>query len=650
MQKHPWLKWLIVLLALLGVGLVVRFVLAWRALPDAARAVDIATIAIASIWCYYGLYLRRDRRWFRTQLAYLIISNIVWLAAFLFLVSGRTQWAINLFGIWSLVAIGLSGVWLITAIASGGHPVIGIARSVILQAARLHVVKVVIAAVVLMIMLLPGWMDAAERLDYRVAFYLKWSLALSAFLLSIMTIVLACYTISYDLTRHQLFMIASKPVGRFQYLFGKWLGFALLNLVLCAIVGVGVWLGGRSLAAEPLPDPLTLEALRYKTITENDVLAARVTAYPVPGSETNLQALVQGEFDELKRQFPGTLPERLEDLDEQSVSELRGKAIARWHTIEPLRHRTYVFEGFKQLRDDFEAWATKRRDLIGQYEQLMKENRAEEAERTAREIDELAPPAGALRLRLKPKHSTEAPDRMIHMAMRVGGQASPLAAMPNDTVRELPIPLHLIEPDGRVVVSIANANAADPNRTHNAKIIFDPYQDIELLYTAGTFEGNLVRAMAVHWVRLSFLAMFSIAASTFLGFPMACFTALAFYCLIVLRAYIAESVDSYAPFSVKDLSKWDVLIAILRGIWVGITSGDVWGIIKLIIVLIGNVVLLIAPSFGYYNPTPLLADGRMVSLELVGESFLNVGLIATGFCLLVAWLFFRRRELAQVTV
>ena len=648
--KLPWIKWLLVLVALLGVGVVLRFVLIWRELPQVARVVEIVTIVLASLWCYYGLHLRRDRLWARTQRTYLILTNAAWLIAFLFYLTGRIEWAINLLGIWSLIAIGLLGVWLIGVIVSAGNPVLGVARTVILQATRLHVVKVVIAAVVLMLMLLPGALDPAERLNYRVGFYLVWSLRMATFMLSIMTAVLACYTICSDLSQRQMFMLASKPVGRFQYLAGKWLGLALLNAVLCAIVGVGVWLGARVLAAEPLPLPLTEEAIRNKAITDNDVLAARVTAYPVPSQETDLQSLVNGEFEELKRQFPGSLPNNLADVDGKTLSDLRGKAIARWHTIEPLRFRTYVFEGFKPLADEFAGWSKRRQDLIGRYEQLMRERREEEAQIVREQIESLQAPGATLRLRIKPKYTTSSPDGMVRLALRVGGQTAPLVPMPNDTVRELPIPISLVGPDGKVVVSIANANTENPDATHQSNIKFEPYEGIEMLYSAGTFEGNLVRSMTVHWLRLGFLAMLSIAAGTFLGFPMACLTSIFVYAIAVFSSFASESLNAYGNFSVRDKSKWEVFVTILNGMWEGVSTGDIGAVLKLFVKLIGDTTLLLVPSFGYYNSTPLLADGRMVTLELVLETGLYVGLIWTGVCMLGGWLLFRNKELARVTV
>lgn len=650
LSKHPWIKWLLVLITMVGVGVVLRFVLAWRELPGAAQIVDIATIALASAWCYYGLHLRRDRLWARTQRTYLILSNITWLLAAAYYATGRTEWAVNLMGIWLLIAIGLLGVWLIGAIVSAGHPVAGVARTVIMQATRLHVVKVVIAAVVLMLMLLPGALDPAERLNYRVSFYLIWSLRMATFMLSIMTAVLACYTICSDLSRRQMFMLAAKPVGRFQYLAGKWLGLALLNLVLCAIVGVGVWLGARVLAAEPFPNPITEESIRNKAITENDVLAARVTSYPVPGQETDLPGLVRGEYEELKRQFPGTLPEKLEDVDSQTVSDLRGKAIARWHTIEPLRFRTYVFEGFKPLADEFAAWAKKRQEMIARYESLTKERKTEEAQVVADQINSFDPPMASLRLRLKPKYTTSSPDGMLRMALRVNGQVAPLSPMPNDTVRELPIPLALVGPDGKISISIANANTENPNATHQSNIKFEPYEGIEMLYSAGTFEGNIVRSMIVHWVRLGFLAMLSLAAGTFLGFPMACLTSIFVYGIAVFSSFASESLDSYGNFSVKDKSKWEVFLTILKGMWDGVTTGDLGAVLKLFVKLIGDTTLLLVPSFGYYNSTPLLADGRMVTVDLVFETALYVGLIWTGISMFGGWLLFRNKELARVTV
>lgn len=650
MQKYPWIKWLLVLLVLIVIGVALRVVLAWRDLAGIARVVDIATVALVSIWCYYGLYLRRDRLWANTQRSYLAVSNVVWVLAYIFYVSDRITWTVNVMGIWSLVAIGIFGVWLIQVVVAIGHPIAGVARTVILQATRLYVVWFVIAAVVLMLILLPGSLDPAERLNYRVSFYLVWSMRLATFMLSIMTAVLGCYTICSDLTGRQMFMLASKPVGRFQYLFGKWLGLMLLNIVLCTIVGVGVWLGARLLSQEPPPRPITQEAVNNYVITHNDVLAARVTAYPVPADVAQLGSMIKSEFDRLKAEFPGMYPDKIEDLDEARLNELRGKAIATWHTIAPLGSRAYYFDGFKPLADAYANWIARQRELKAQYDQLIAERRNDEALAVRRQAEQIPPPSQALKLRLKPKYSNNSGDGMLHMVLRISGQVMQLDPMQNDTVREIPIPLAAIDQNGRLEVMIANANVANREATHKSNIVFDPYEDIEMLYSAGTFEGNIVRGMIVHWVRLGFLAMLSITAGTMLGFPMACLTSIFVYSVAVFNSFAAESLANYTSLDLKGKSKWDVFMAVLQGIWDSIASGDFVALLKLVAKLIGDITLLIVPSFGYYNSTPLIADGRMVPVELVTESIFFVGFIASGFCLLVGWLIFRRKELARVTV
>ncbi len=649
-QKHPWIKWLLVLIALIGVGLLLRFVLAWRDMPGFARAVDIATVILGSAWCYYGLYLRRDRIWAATQRDYLGASNIIWAKAYFFYAGDRIEWAVNLMGVWALVAMGIFGIWLIQQVVSMGHPIAGIARTVILQASRLHVVKFVIAVVVLMLILLPGSLDEAERLNYRVSFYLVWSLRLATFMLSILTAVLGCYTICSDLTRRQMFMLASKPVGRFQYLLGKWLGLMLLNLVLCAIVGGGVWLGARLLAEEPPPRPVTNEALANYRITHGDVLAARVTAYPMPADGGQLAGMIRDEFEELKRQFPGNYPDKIEDLDAARLNELQGKAVATWHTISPLSARVYHFDGFKPLHDAHRKWVARQRELEARYDELIRQRRNEEALAVRAEAQRTPQPAQVLRLRLKPKYTNNSDDGMLRMALRISGQVVALEPMLNDTVREIPIPLSLVDERGRVEVVIGNINLDNREATHKSNIVFDPYEDIEMLYSAGTFEGNILRGMIVHWVRLGFLAMLALATGTLLGFPMACLTSIFVYAVAVFNAFASESLANYTTLNLKDKSTWEVFMAVLQGIWDSIISGDFVALLKLIAKLIGDVTLLVVPSFGHYNSTPLIADGRMVSLDLVMQTLFFVGCVATGFCLFVGWMIFRRKELARVTV
>ena len=45
--------------------------------------------------------------------------------------------------------------------------------------------------------------------------------------------------------------------------------------------------------------------------------------------------------------------------------------------------------------------------------------------------------------------------------------------------------------------------------------------EFEIMWQASSFESNFARAMIVNWVKLAFLAMLGVVASTFLSFPVA---------------------------------------------------------------------------------------------------------------------------------
>jgi ABC-type transport system involved in multi-copper enzyme maturation permease subunit len=152
------------------------------------------------------------------------------------------------------------------------------------------------------------------------------------------------------------------------------------------------------------------------------------------------------------------------------------------------------------------------------------------------------------------------------------------------------------------------------------------------------------------WVRLSFLAMLGVMAGTFLGFPVACLLSFMIYFAAIASNYLKESLRFYAGYTDSNVDLWQKITVNGVGLIHNVTIGKYWEAIKIIIRLVGETFISVVPEFSTYNPTPLVSDGRLVSMGMLGESAIWVGLVSTGFCLLVAWWIFSRRELAKVTV
>ena len=173
---------------------------------------------------------------------------------------------------------------------------------------------------------------------------------------------------------------------------------------------------------------------------------------------------------------------------------------------------------------------------------------------------------------------------------------------------------------------------------------------LEILYQIGDFKGNLLRSLAMIWVRLGFLSMLGVLAGTFLGFPVACLFSFMIYFTAIASNYLKESLQFYAGYTDSGLNLYQKIVVVGGGLIQNIGKGEFWESTKIVIRLVGEAFISVVPEFSTYNPTPLVSDGRVVSIWMLGESAIWIGLVSTGFCLLMAWWIFSKRELAKVTV
>lgn len=94
---------------------------------------------------------------------------------------------------------------------------------------------------------------------------LTYTLGAITALLGLSTMWLACGTLARDIEDCQMQVVAVKPIARWEIWLGKWLGIVLLNAVLLAISGTGVyvllqWRAGRL----PADQQATLRNGRYR--------------------------------------------------------------------------------------------------------------------------------------------------------------------------------------------------------------------------------------------------------------------------------------------------------------------------------------------------------------------------------------------------
>ena len=151
-------------------------------------------------------------------------------------------------------------------------------------------------------------------------------------------------------------------------------------------------------------------------------------------------------------------------------------------------------------------------------------------------------------------------------------------------------------------------------------MMFDP-DGVELLYKVSDFEPNFFRALLVNLVKLSFLAMLGVCASTVLSFPVALLLGFAIFIIGALTPFLSIAVDHYAPDSAARVDQWVIRSIAVSAEW-----------------LLG--------AFGKVNPNGNLVEGKLVSWQLLLRTFFMLGIVWSGLTFLIGYLSFRRKELA----
>lgn len=571
-------------LVLIGVAIFLRGVVVYRAyttLPDWRKAA-ICVLAANDILFLCWLCVRHDH----TDTAYII--------------GGMTAMAVML----------IVGLWLIRKVLSPGIAAFGVARTLINEAMGMNIALVFIAILMLMVPVLPYTTDSNDFLRYRIGTFLAWSMWVTMIALSLMTIFLACATICREQQHRQIYMTLTKPIGRAEYLLGKWLGLVLLNLLLVSVASVGIYTFASLMGGMEARDG------NDRIVVDEQVLAARVSLLPTPvGGVAQLNARIATEVADnanagmyLDEQGQGRPPTAAEKR--QVVNQILNK----WHSIARLESQTYLFSG---LGDAMHR---------------------------------------VLSVQLKLKALADVPptNRRLFVEIRVNGRPLPsginVVDLHHDRVHVVNLPAQLIRPDGSLEVQIFNRHWQDKDKTPPTSISFTPQEGLQLLYRYGAFGPNLARAMVIVWILLCFLAMVGLSAGTFLGFPVASLLSTMVFATALASGYLGESLSEYAVAIEQDAAAWAVFTAYLTRFWSHLAAGEGWEAVKVPIQVLGHIFLTVVPSFSDHNPIPLIADGQVVEPKWVGRAALMIGLVWTAVTAVIGYLIFRRRELARVTV
>ena len=376
--------------------------------------------------------------------------------------------------------------------------ILTIAHHTVREAVRM---KVVLAFAVLIIALILALPFAIHRpsatVSSTVHTFLTWSLIPVGVVLSFLAIFLGCLSISDEMYHRQIYTVATKPIPRWQYVVGKWVGVVEVLSGLLIFAGLATYGMARILSsAEPVDniDEFTLN---------HEVLLARAHS---PLVVPDFIGVAERQFQLLKDEGRYTDPSKISPA--VLKGQLRRALEQQWRSISPGRVREFEFRNL---------------GLVDRSEGKM------------------------MQLRYKAKGLGYAPDETLQMRWVFGNprdaeQFGPLDRRDvMDRYHVIPFPAHCVSPNGVLKVWVQNIDFVLRDGHPGATISFEAEEGFEVLYKIGSFEGNLIRTLFLIWCRVVLVACIAIFCATFLSYPVACLLTFMFYILSASSKYVTDA-------------------------------------------------------------------------------------------------------------
>ena len=615
-----------------------------------------------------GLGTRADRRvaaiWptvFLAVLAAMVIVSMIWVF---------TERGSALRGVLLWVAVALLGAALLLPLA--GRTVRTMARHTLIECLRTKIAAVFIVLLGVSLGVLPNIMKGDGTLAGQVQTFLDYGTSITALLLSVATVFLSTSVIATDVRTRRVFSVVTKPVSRWQYVFGRWMGLVLLNAMLLAIAG-GVIYG----LAQYLRGGKVLNAEDRRKL-DREVFTARVRVAPVP---VDVSGDVRKRLDTLRqdaRTFEDTLATlaKKDKLTRQEAlavltAQVESEMIAKHQVVEVNGSKSWRFEGVDLLGEQIrghgkvllvdteqrafriqtdesvmgyivyrgpvkingvQGWVIRRAakakifEVVFPVEEMLQSGVAKlavgaEAEITVEPMIQLSYKARAL---------GDAPENMLvgvwQLAdMKKGNAYTQRRTDAPGQIWTVSAPEWVIDADGTTTATYFNLLNPRTKTGTKVKIV---EADVRLLHRVGSFEWNFFRGMVLILLQLMFIAAVGVFAASFVSFPVACIVCSSLLPFSLCRRFLQESVK--LPETVG--GAWDVA-------WYEV----VWYYVH-------QLMSVIVPDFALTSPGDRLVDGMYISWSNLGAAGVLTLAIRAVLALGLACLFFHKRELASVQV
>jgi ABC-type transport system involved in multi-copper enzyme maturation permease subunit len=542
-----------------------------------------------------------QHRWLATAVGGLAGTGLfVWFLAR----NGLSAAALTIGAVVAITAAFLAGLMLLRAILSGSGWA-AVARTVVDEAIRMRAALVLLIVLVLSLPLLPLLLDSGERLEYRVQFLLTWALGSTTLLLGLLNVFLGCGSLSGDIDSNRIHMTLTKPLGRPEYLLGKWAGLVAVNALLVVVAGIGIYSFTRLLALSEA----TSQGDRY-AVGER-VLTARQSVRPTHPSGDAYEKEVEKVIDDFEKEMPDAFKK-----DRQATRQsIREQYVRKWHTVFPDKVSEYVFSGLTHAKNT----------------------------------------SPIVQLRIRPYGEGSGLDRAdVRFAIWVNGRPYPYRdgehlpyTLAGQTTHTIDIPTEAIDEKGVLRLTIQNKNLVQPGAKLPTIIGLVPGKGLEVLEPVGSFGQNYLKCLFVVWLKLAMVAAVAVASATFLGFPMAVLLSLMIFLSAFGSGFVGDSLEFYTGMDDANATVKDMAELRYASFYDFLRKGEYWEAFKVIMAVVGEVFVKVIPSFDRYDAVTAVATGMNVSVWTVLECILRVGIVAPVVLGLLAWFCFEQRDLVR---
>ncbi len=550
-----------------------------------------------------------------------------------------------------------------------------VARHTFAQCLRMKIAVAFLLLLAVSLAVLPFIMKGDGTLAGGIRTCLSYSVRITGVLLSIVTVLVTVGVVSGDIREKHIFLLAAKPLARWEYMIGRWLGVVLLNAVLLGIAGLSIYFVVQHLRSG------VASSVIDRQVVETEIFTARNEIKP---QRPDIQSVVEKRIEELKKN--GQYESIVKDFQDKNnipadkaqellITMFSQEALAAREVAPPNGLLTWTFkdvdvagttqQGQGKILDmnkqagRYRIQASPR--LVGHlfsqgpveingiagrvvaigqdkaegeidiaFDQAEMQNAIVKDMETGQAVTVKVEPTFQFKYKVTVIGDLRPGQSSVYRELLFG--KPPVFRIKSDTpiksATSVTVPALKSLRTGDIQIGYWNRPAplTGPMQFYMPiNPVQISYKDVSILYRIGDFDANFFRAMLLVFCQLVFLAALGIFFGCFLSFPVASLA-----CMVLL-------VCGWMMNWLVDAVKWSS-----KGGEFSFVGASGKGVLMLTKILM--------PNLSETSPAERLVDGIFISWSTVGDAAITGIAIRAVFFLAVGCLIFHKRELAKVQV